>query len=317
MKKTFLALFPLLCLLAGCSSDTSVSGGYADTGSEPIAVVPLTWVSLAGTVADTLGNKDSADNPDEYPAHRVKLAPFSISKCEITRYQFAEVFNAGLKTYPGLTLDSMGSLRFRDSLVASLSTSDFTWTDSSVSAHDGPKNHPMVNISWMGAALFCNLLSLRDTLPPCYDTTGLLFTLTRADSGYRLPTEAEWEFAARGGKTFAASLYPSGNSISEYAGNLISSTLYPVGKFESNGFALFDMAGNAWEWCTDAYDAAYYATLTGLRTDPVNLAGDSLRVMRGGSFEDARWEEARCANRSYASPATLDRAVGFRMVKRN
>ena len=154
----------------------------------------------------------------------------------------------------------------------------------------------MVNVSWNDAIAYCKLLSDREGLK-LYD-------------GYRLPTEAEWEYACRAGTT---SRYESGDDPETLAlvGNIADGTFKaeypnwksptiaardgfintaPVGRFRPNAFNLYDMHGNVWEWCQDGYDKNYYGQSPG--ADPAGPLGASDRVIRGGSWighpQDAR-----------------------------
>jgi formylglycine-generating enzyme required for sulfatase activity len=200
-------------------------------------------------------------------------------------------------------------------------STDITFlTDIVFTPVDNKKNYPITNISWHGAALFCNLKSEKEGFAKCYDES--VFDVDTSKKGYRLPTEAEWEYAARGGLAHGDSRFPSGSDISEFDANFMISGmltyLRQVGNESNsrpNGFGLYDMAGNVWEWCTDFYDPAYYNTLTGTPNNPVNLSSDSLRVLRGGSYMDDA-DEQRCANRSSAAPTVIDSLIGFRIVKR-
>jgi formylglycine-generating enzyme required for sulfatase activity len=149
-----------------------------------------------------------------------------------------------------------------------------------------------------------------------YDATSFIKALSKQEAvEYRLPTEAEWEFAARAG---SATAYPTGDTEQElakagwYAGN-DGGTLHPVGQKVANAFGLHDMNGNAWEWCEDFYDANYYAV------SPVeNPAGPALstyryRVLRGGAaFFDANY--CRSTTRNYYQDSRTTKLIGFRIM---
>lgn len=147
----------------------------------------------------------------------------------------------------------------------------------------GPE-HPVEEVSWLDAVQFCNAISRAGGLPEAYEIEGdTVRWLGLASPGYRLPTEAEWEYACRAGST--KKRYGPLNEIAWYDGNSGDST-HPVGKKMPNAFGLYDMLGNVWEWCWD-WDGEDPA---GEVADPVGPAEGSCRVNRGGSwFYDAEY----------------------------
>ena len=205
-------------------------------------------------------------------------------------------------------------------------------------------NHPVQTVDWYDAVEWCNARSQQAGLTPVYYTdAGLTQVYTNVYThgevtpyvnwtakGYRLPTEAEWEKAARGG--LSGQRFPWGNTISESQANYFGcNTCYsydlgpygynaafatggtpytsPVGSFAANGYGLYDMAGNVFEWCGDWYGTPYAGG-----SDPRGPASGSGRVWRGGNWNsDAT--VARCANRRYNVPVYADGRVGFRCVR--
>ncbi len=171
----------------------------------------------------------------------------------------------------------------------------------------------MVNVSWNDAVAFCKWLSKKE------------------GKTYRLPTEAEWEYACRAGTT---TRYYSGDDPETLAkvGNVADATAKakfpdwkytikandgyvftaPVGKFKPNAFGLYDMHGNAWQWCADWYGAEYYATSPA--DDPTGPDSGDDRVLRGGSWFDGPYA-TRSAGRYWISPDVRNDIAGFRVAR--
>jgi formylglycine-generating enzyme required for sulfatase activity len=174
---------------------------------------------------------------------------------------------------------------------------------------------PVVLVSWWDAVRYCNWRSRQEGLEECYDEDTGECDFSR--NGYRLPTEAEWEFAARGG--YEGTWYPWGDKISRddanYDGVGEADRWYataPAGCFPANGYGLHDIAGNVYEWCHDWYHEEYYARSP--ESDPVGPGTGTYRVLRGGSWSDYP-SYLRCANRSYGDPAVRYAILGFRCVR--
>ncbi len=149
---------------------------------------------------------------------------------------------------------------------------------------------PMVRIDWFAATDYCNKLSEKEGLTPCYTKKGKTVTCDFTANGYRLPTEAEWEYAARAGDNTTDRETWSGTNeeslLGEYAWYLDNSggTIQPVKGKKPNAWGLYDMSGNVWEWCWDAY--SIYSGES--ETDPTGPASGSRRIRRGGGYDGSR-----------------------------
>jgi formylglycine-generating enzyme required for sulfatase activity len=182
---------------------------------------------------------------------------------------------------------------------------------------------PVETVTWFDAIEFCNKLSEREGLTPVYTITGRTpgtgYPITAAtvtpnwsNNGYRLPTEAQWEYACRAGATTNWHFGDTESALVNYAwydANANSMT-HEVGKKTANAFGLYDMHGNVWEWCWD-----WYGTLPSTNeTDYKGAVSGSSRVRRGGSWLYSA-TDSRSAVRDYYSPRSRHNAFGFRVVR--
>ncbi len=169
---------------------------------------------------------------------------------------------------------------------------------------------PVENISWFDAVVFCNTLSQKQGLTPAYTIDGGSVSWDQEADGWRLPTEAEWEYAARAGED---NLYAGSNDLARVGWVQLNSgnTTHPVGLKAPNAWGLFDMTGSVLEWTWDRYDDAYQDLP---RADPVGGDRSRRRVFRGSAFSDSP-EHARVANRGHEPPETRSPLIGLRIVR--
>jgi hypothetical protein len=186
---------------------------------------------------------------------------------------------------------------------------------------------PVTGISWYHAVNYCNWRSHQEGLLPAYeardslDAWGLQVWVFKPDAnGYRLPTEAEWEYAARGGLQHKD--FPWGDAFEDGGANYDTDRghkksqwwrLAPVKSQRINDYGLYGMAGNVWEWCTDIYQPEAYTQMDDCM--PVQQNGGPARVVRGGGWGSPSPEFLKVYRRSYAAPGNYNYAIGFRCVR--
>jgi formylglycine-generating enzyme required for sulfatase activity len=229
--------------------------------------------------------------PDEKPQHKVRITrPFYLGVYEVTQAEYQAVMGVNPSYF-----SASGGGKAR---VLGMDTDRF----------------PVEMVSWLDAIAFCNKLSESEGLKPCYTANGEPIA---SGTGYRLPTEAEWEYACRAGTTtpfsIGSTLSPTDanfNGNGSVKGQSLQRTAF-VGSYAPNAFGLHDMHGNVWEWCQDFYDEGYYARSPD--ADPENLTQAEDRVSRGGSWGyDA--QDCRSTDRSKAKPYFRNYGLGFRIA---
>jgi sulfatase modifying factor 1 len=247
---------------------------------------------------------------EEQPAHKVRITrPFSLGAHEVTVGQFRRfVEQAGYKTEG--EKDGKGGAGWDEAKGTWVQDPKYTWRIPGFPQGD---DHPVVLVSWNDAHAFIEWLNATD----------------KASPRYRLPTEAEWEYACRAGTT---TLYPNGDDPEKLAaiGNVADASAKrkfpdwlaiqaddghvftaPVGSYTASPWGLHDMIGNVWEWCEDGYDVEYYKKSPG--DDPPGVPQASSRVIRGGGWSDSP-ADCRPAYRRRNTPGLRGYDLGFRLA---
>jgi formylglycine-generating enzyme required for sulfatase activity len=241
-----------------------------------------------------MGAEDGEE--DERPAHRTYVDEFCLGAHPITNAEYAEFIHETGHPSPAvraLPLMVSGALEadFRAMAAA------YFWNNGTPPA--GRDDHPVTLIGFDDATAYCQWLGIR---------TGL---------SIRLPTEAEWEKAARGG--LEGRQYPWGDALDPSCAHFLSGGVEksqrgtaPVGSYPPNGFNLHDMSGNVWEWVSDWYVPNYYARAQYL--NPQGPESGPMRLVRGGAWVNADGRYLRCAYRHKVPPDSYSYSIGFRIA---
>ncbi|MFC1571991.1 SUMF1/EgtB/PvdO family nonheme iron enzyme [Candidatus Eisenbacteria bacterium] len=261
----------------------------------------------------------------EQPQHEVVLTvPFYIDRYEVTNAQICAAFNEaylqGLITVTDDTLVTMADTGIRLLLAAPHEDGTPHGIQFANDTHFTPmpfrENWPATYITWFGAAAYCNFRSAADSLDAAYDTrtwNSIPAFRPYESSGWRLPTEAEWEYVAQYND---GRLYPSGNDVPQPGvhGNFSNVTGHPtpVGEYPGGetSLGLFDLMGNVWEWCYDR--KSFYSEDRAV--DPVGPRVGGSKIVRGGSWGSSA-DELRCAHRFSIRPEKGYDGLGFRCVR--
>jgi formylglycine-generating enzyme len=266
-----------------------------------------------------MGDAFTEGGSDERPVHEVTVSAFYMDQYEVTKALWDEV-----RTWAND--EGLG------------------YTDLPTGEGKGP-SHPVHTVNWHNCVQWANARSQRDGLTPVYYTTAAFTTVYKTGTGtpypnwsangYRLPTEAEWERAARSGVEGRRFPWANGNTVTHSLANYESgssdsydvnptSGFHPsfdtgsmpytshVGAFAPNGYGLYDMAGNVAEWCWDWYQDTYYSSSPS--SDPKGPAGGERRIIRGGEWFSGAYY-IRCSNRSHAKMDYVYMVIGFRCVR--
>ncbi|MEK7253296.1 MAG: SUMF1/EgtB/PvdO family nonheme iron enzyme, partial [Bacteroidota bacterium] len=267
-----------------------------------------------------VSNGDLACEEDEFPVHQVTLEDFRLARTETTVWQFALYWKAMKKSNndflePTLKLPGDNpevNVPWYEWFSKSMKkgNNDFlepTWND--------PGDNPVVNVNWYDAVEYCNWVSRQKSLQEeIVKNEDGEYELNLQASGFRLPTESEWEYAAKGGKQKERSIFSGSNNLSKvawYAGN--SSRTKQVAAKKQNSLGFFDMSGNVWEWCVDFWQKNYEDP----PTDGISWTSgrDKVRrVVRGGSWSISH-DYCRVAYRYRYYVVNQYNDVGFRLAR--
>jgi len=283
------------------------------------------------------GAEDPKHPSDEVPIHELHIDSMYVGKYTVTTQQYCDYLNSALE---------QGLIEVRDGNVYAVGGSDLYcetreavpysrigWNGKEFTVLDNRGRHPMVGVMWFGAVAYCNWLSSQSGYESCYDVSSWECDFSK--NGFRLPTEAEWEYAACGGRYDPYCVFPWGNDPNKARANWPNSgDPYEVGSPPlttpvdfyngelhrkedfgwpgdqetyqtldgSNDYGLYDMAGNVWQFCHDWYNRDYYANCShdnprGPEKGNPMPDGKPYRVMRGGNWFNGVYGWSRVANR--------------------
>jgi formylglycine-generating enzyme required for sulfatase activity len=246
---------------------------YQPTQAEDINIEPM-LIEMAVIRGGRFFRGSNNGGRDEMPHHEVSLPGFAIDIHPVTNEQFARFLEA-----MGGEKDANNNdiIRLRDSRIKR--------SGGRLSIESGYAKHPVVGVAWYGAVAYAKWV------------------------GKRLPTEAEWEIAGCGG--LEDCVYPTGSNIERSQANFFSSDTTSVMSYPANGYGLYDMAGNVYEWCQDWYDYHYYDSSVQEPENPKGPLQGVYRVLRGGCWKSLK-EDMRCAHRHRNNPGTMNGTYGFR-----
>ena len=284
------AALVMVALLTGCGNSgpaTAAGGASSDPGSGGAAgVVTGSGIEMVALPGGEFMMGSDNGNADEAPVHKVSIHAFLIDKFEVTHAMFTQ---------------------------AQLPNPSH-W-------QDNPKK-PVERVRWQDAKQYCNERSLLEKLTPCYNEKSADFDCDYAANGYRLPTEAEWEYACRAGTdgTYDFGQADKLRQFAWFADNSNQKT-HPSGEKKPNRWGIYDLYGNVSEWCEDVYSPTYYKdSPPGDPYGPPSPGKDVKRVLRGGSWK-ASADMCRAAFRQGERTGDSDACFytdycGFRCVRR-
>ena len=254
---------------------------------------PLQMTRIAA--GEFIMGADDGDE-DERPTHRAYVDEFYIGIRPVTNMEYAQFVRE--TAHPSPAIRAL-PLMVSSALETEFRTLATTYCWSNGTPPEGREHHPVTLVGYEDATAYCDWLAIKTSNP------------------IRLPTEAEWECAARGG--LEGKRYPWGDALDPAyahflpnAGMKTQRGTAPVGSYPANGFRLFDMAGNVWQWVSDWYASAYYERAQYL--NPRGPDSGSMRIVRGGGWVNTDGRYLRCACRHKVPPDTYAYSIGFRVA---
>jgi formylglycine-generating enzyme required for sulfatase activity len=302
---------------SGAVFDTSMRLGSASP-PEALPYAPEMVVLPGGSFFMGSPELELDREPFREYRHEVKVRGFYMAARELTSGEFRRfVLESGYRT----TAEQTGyAIVFNEAEEKWEARAGADWRNPGFRQND---DHPVVAVSWFDAVSYCNWLSEKEGLTPAYTILGEEVGWDKSAEGYRLPTEAEWEYACRGGTTTPFSTGPRISAAqANYDGNypynygnkgLFRKATVPVGSFAPNPWGLYDMHGNVWEWCWDFYEL-FDGEEGDVAVNPGGPDSGAYRINRGGGWT-SNADRLRSACRSCDFPETVEAGLGFRVAR--
>ena len=298
-----LAVMALVFAVAGCSDPSSGGSGNSSGAGNSSGNIPEGFVKVKGTTIT--GSESWTPTSAVFVSGRsITIPDMYVCDHEVTRGEFKEVMGTDPST--ASAYDKDGNELTGDAVL----------------------NNPVNCVSWYDAIAYCNKLSLKENLTPCYSVSGVTdweklayssiptssnstwdaLTYDKEADGYRLPTEAEWEWLARGGENYTYAGSNTVNDVAWYTTNTNGTGTREVKTKQANGYGLYDMSGNVYDWCYDWYDTVSSSTAD------TGASSGSDRVLRGGSWCIEAYY-CQVSDRNSRNPYDRNNYYGFRVVR--